>query len=846
MTADTQKTDEMKKDSPNIKVSHYHPNILLMIPNDGETTLSEYKETKRLTNQIQRELRCSITYFSNFREKPSEHNLEVGEAQGYTYVFWIHGIADENITQGIDCFIGYGQPNDGENEEIRFTAEETTIQNLIKQFQDKGIKADKAPADNRYRAWKTTYMNKWLLIQGFALDKVQSIHLEFKKTGFCEKQKTNKVAKRIANAIAAIVQPEIKAPLTENKIADKTQEQTANLTSKMTEADQPEDAIDVNESESLSPVTKGEGAHQTPAPETMATKIQKNDETKTGNTDIELIAGHTNILLIAPHGHDKDDKNTGKLVRAIAEENDCYAIINETYRRADSVDVSSKDDKRVNVNHLGQVKTFLEKEFLAPLLDYKNEIVEQSGNLLIFWIHGAEDANVEGDISKKEGVNPKDVKVLVGWGQKKDDDRYTAKQETMNNLINALNKNGLNAVLANPDKKTNHKKGIRSYCGWDIKNMNQLFRFGAYKDYQDPNVQSFQLELRMTGCRDTDESLESTARNLAKAISALLQPAEKVTEPAVENELPVEKSLVHEKKTDPNDIKGTIPNDIKGTIDVGTTVYDPLVETAYKKLSNIFSKNYEQALMEAGQYLVRTFYGDEENVEDIDYNEYLVLGEEIIENARKKKSPREKTLHQLFQKLDKNKDSKSPSQAWIYNAVNLIIQHHDMAKLLKTRFYTYRNLFLSHKLRLLKVRDFTIKQTLIEEESQNPSTVKEFIQKIEKIAPPDLEKPLTLPSLLKRPEELIKEENAEKLSLEALKNTQARRLEKLKTIIDTQHQNIETEIEGLKQDLEKRRQFLEKYSRVKGSIEKAIEFKNSIQQNKKRRRSKSQRKERPN
>jgi hypothetical protein len=34
--------------------------------------------------------------------------------------------------------------------------------------------------------------------------------------------------------------------------------------------------------------------------------------------EIEFISGDSKVLLVAPHGHDKDDKNTGKLTRLIA------------------------------------------------------------------------------------------------------------------------------------------------------------------------------------------------------------------------------------------------------------------------------------------------------------------------------------------------------------------------------------------------------------------------------------------------------------------------------------------------------------------------------------------------
>jgi len=274
--------------------------------------------------------------------------------------------------------------------------------------------------------------------------------------------------------------------------------------------------------------------------------------------------------------------------------------------------------------------------------------------------------------------------------------------------------------------------------------------------------------------------------------------------------------------------KITDPEEIKGAIDAGEPVTDPLVETAYQKLSNIFSKNYEQALMEAGQYIVRTFYAGENAVEDLPYDENLVLDQEIIENARNKKSPRQTSLNKLIEKIEGDKTSRTPSRSWIINSVNLIVQDYDIKKELKPLVHTYGQLLLSHKICLLKVKDFNIKQALIEEESKNPSTVKDFIQKIEKLVPPDTKKPLSLQALLKSPEELMKKENAEKLSLEALKKTRAVRLEKLKIITDTQHKNIETEIENLKQNLENHRQALERYIKVKRNIEKALQHKQTL------------------
>jgi len=511
--------------------------------------------------------------------------------------------------------------------------------------------------------------------------------------------------------------------------------------------------------------------------------------------DIYKIKGNTKILLIAPHGHSKDDKNTGKIVRALAEQNGCYAIINEYYRKpkkSNDDESADKKNKRVNLNRKGQVETHLKTEFLDPLIKYKNEIVERFGNVFLIWVHGAFDHSV-----------PESIKVVVGYGQGKNDVRHTANIDTIDVLIKGLNENNLTAIKADIAEN--------KFCARDINNMNQYFRKIEGENLD--TLQSIQLEFRWTGCRDTDESIETTAKNLAYAISAIVQTA-------AENNQSSDKAQVPEIISD--------PEEVKDAIEVGGTNYDPLVETAYQKLSQVFSTNYERALMEAGQYIVRTFYGGEEGIENQEYDENMVLSPETIENARDNNSQRKTSLHQLFQKFNENTNSKAPSRGWFYNAVNLVVQHHDMKKLLKTRFHMYGNLFLSHKVALLRIKKkefLPIKQELIEEESKNPSNVRDFIQKVQKALPPGTDKPLTLQSLLKKPDELIKEEHAEKLTIEALKSKQARTLENLKKITKEQHQNVQTEIDTLKKDLETRQKSLEKYVEVQGNIEEAIKFK---------------------
>ena len=235
--------------------------------------------------------------------------------------------------------------------------------------------------------------------------------------------------------------------------------------------------------------------------------------------NIKFIPGETNILLIAPHGHPKDDIDTGKLTRLFAEDNGCYAIVNEVYgRKADA-------PHNINLNSLSDVKEHLLNEFLTPLLEYKKKVSEH-GNPLIFWIHGAKKSNIMRDIPKGEGVNPGDIHVLVGYGQDSQEQRHTAKIETVEKFINALNQAGLNAEPANDTirqkiKEEKAEEGQISYCGWANDNMNQLFRAG---ENMDPDVQSIQLEFRKLGCRDSDENIKKTTEMLSQAISVLIQP----------------------------------------------------------------------------------------------------------------------------------------------------------------------------------------------------------------------------------------------------------------------------------------------------------------------------------
>jgi len=215
-----------------------HTNILLIAPHGVETSPRDDIGTAELTRQIQAQLGCSAIINTKYRKpegnEPKKRNngnprveakvlnlnlvaqakqlpdfinkiKEVVNSPGVTYVFWIHGIADENIAEGLDCYVGYGQPNIGQDS--RYTADGFTVSNLMTTFNKNLIIAYSAPKDSGYRGWSQRYMNQWFQLNNYSLTQVQSIQLEFKFSSIRKKEKIESSAQKIAIAIPALIKP---------------------------------------------------------------------------------------------------------------------------------------------------------------------------------------------------------------------------------------------------------------------------------------------------------------------------------------------------------------------------------------------------------------------------------------------------------------------------------------------------------------------------------------------------------------------------------------------------------------------------------------------------------------
>lgn len=136
-------------------------NILLIAPHAVVKSPFDDENTVRLTRRITKNIGCSSVINRKFRKPDAdnegdkanhlldlnmvEHAEQVEEfinsikkvvdKDGLIYVFWIHGISDNNI-EAIDhdalCLIGYGQPD--KDEEPRYTATQEIIPKLIEKL----------------------------------------------------------------------------------------------------------------------------------------------------------------------------------------------------------------------------------------------------------------------------------------------------------------------------------------------------------------------------------------------------------------------------------------------------------------------------------------------------------------------------------------------------------------------------------------------------------------------------------------------------------------------------------------------------------------------------------------
>ena len=129
---------------------------------------------------------------------------------GNALVLWIHGVDDNNLTPdntfgnraGMEALIGVGQGNPDS-----LTANKITVEKLVEALGSnpiKPIKAALAKKGSDYCGRHNNNMNQFF-IKKYGLDKVESIQIEIKKTGFRESENYVATAETIANAMSKMI-----------------------------------------------------------------------------------------------------------------------------------------------------------------------------------------------------------------------------------------------------------------------------------------------------------------------------------------------------------------------------------------------------------------------------------------------------------------------------------------------------------------------------------------------------------------------------------------------------------------------------------------------------------------
>ena len=122
---------------------------------------------------------------------------------------------------------------------------------------------------------------------------------------------------------------------------------------------------------------------------------------------IELVTGRKKVLVVAPHGVMGNDDHTAPMASELAKGFDFYGIVNEKYLKPKKGLDPDPKKLRVDLNRIDQIEKHLEKEFLKPLLEFKNRIIKEHGRLILVYIHGVKDENIIRAAGEKErGQNP--------------------------------------------------------------------------------------------------------------------------------------------------------------------------------------------------------------------------------------------------------------------------------------------------------------------------------------------------------------------------------------------------------------------------------------------------------
>jgi hypothetical protein len=213
---------------------------------------------------------------------------------------------------------------------------------------------------------------------------------------------------------------------------------------------------------------------------------------------VSVMEGKLPIIIVAPHGYNRDDENTAVLAEEIASCISCYAVINRGWERDDCVDAFNDKADCNNVEHCHQ--DVVKEEFLDPILRFRNRIRKKHPIGYMFMIHGMSDKH-------RKLANDPQLEIVLGYGAGTPDS-YTCELWRKNVFGQLLTESGMTVYEG--------KKG-GAMSGWARQNMNQLFR----KWYADPTMQSMQIEI-IHELRVDRDAARLTGNYLADAMKEML------------------------------------------------------------------------------------------------------------------------------------------------------------------------------------------------------------------------------------------------------------------------------------------------------------------------------------
>lgn len=216
--------------------------------------------------------------------------------------------------------------------------------------------------------------------------------------------------------------------------------------------------------------------------------------------------GGTPIIIVVPHGY--DDPNTTVIGERLIRDLGAYGVINYGWQRGDEHDYWEDIANCNNIDHL--MCDVVREEFLEPILDFANDIMEYGKHPNIFIIHG-----VSNKIRKI--ANDPLLDLIIGYGAGSPP-YFTCDMDFKNAFLHLLDQQNFGVY-----------NGVAGgqYSAYRKNNLAQLFSRNWKKKIDHPvfdlqdDIFTLQIEI-VKERRSTDTLCRLTADELSHAIEDLV------------------------------------------------------------------------------------------------------------------------------------------------------------------------------------------------------------------------------------------------------------------------------------------------------------------------------------